>query len=169
MLTGWSLRKAEASCCAGSFSSVSDTRRWRGEGFVFDVSMSEIFVILVVALIVLGPRQLAEAARVLGRVYRDLQRMSGEIRQNISLETLTSPPPDKEAPTSDAGDRAHDQQSVADSIPHQGEKWGPDFYADLLESPAEEDREGRNDARESEENDDKGPGNKREATEERAS
>ena len=37
--------------------------------------MWEVVAILVVALIFLGPKQLAETARVVGKMYRELQKM----------------------------------------------------------------------------------------------
>jgi len=108
---------------------------------VFDVSMSEIVVILIVALIVLGPRQLAEAARVMGKMYRDLQKMSWEMRQSINLETLTSSQPDKDKQAGAASDAPDRGQSAADVVPSPGEKWGADFYADLLESSSTESKD----------------------------
>ena len=130
---------------------------------MFDVSMSEIIVILVVALIVLGPRQLAEAARVMGKLYRDLQKMSWEIRQNVNLETLTSSLPDKKEP---ADDRTDNRQSAADVVPEPGEKWGADFYANLLEAPQDTDRIGENGAEKPPATEDTGPRNKDESKQE---
>lgn len=43
---------------------------------MFNLSGSEIVVILLLALIVLGPEKLPEAIRRVGRVYGELRRMS---------------------------------------------------------------------------------------------
>jgi sec-independent protein translocase protein TatB len=43
---------------------------------VFNLSGSEIVVILLLALVVLGPEKLPEAIRRFGRVYGELRRMS---------------------------------------------------------------------------------------------
>ncbi|MFM8562365.1 MAG: Sec-independent protein translocase protein TatB [Acidimicrobiia bacterium] len=43
---------------------------------MFNLSGSEIVVILLLALIVLGPEKLPEAIRRFGRVYGELKRMS---------------------------------------------------------------------------------------------
>ena len=89
---------------------------------MLDLSMSKIVVILVVELIVVGPRQLTEPARVVGRLHRDLQKIASQIRQNIHLEMLASPSPHKEAPISDTNDRAGNQKSGSDSGPPLGQK-----------------------------------------------
>lgn len=43
----------------------------------------EILVILLVALVVLGPTRLPEAARQVGRVARELKRMSGDFQREL--------------------------------------------------------------------------------------
>jgi len=53
------------------------------------IGMPELVVILVLALLVLGPERLPEVARILGRIYGQLRRASEEfqntIRQDIAL------------------------------------------------------------------------------------
>jgi Sec-independent protein translocase protein TatA len=103
--------------------------------------MWEILVILVVALIVLGPKQLTEAAQVLGKLYRDLQKMSWEVRENFNLEKLASSSDHKEASAPDDNDRVEHPSSETGPAPTPEEKWGPDFYADLLERTIEKEDE----------------------------
>lgn len=45
-------------------------------GIVFNLSGSEIVLILLLALVVLGPEKLPEAIRRFGRLYGELKRMS---------------------------------------------------------------------------------------------
>lgn len=45
-------------------------------GGVFNLSGSEIVIILLLALVVLGPEKLPEAVRRFGRLYGELKRMS---------------------------------------------------------------------------------------------
>ncbi|MBI4962864.1 MAG: twin-arginine translocase TatA/TatE family subunit [Desulfomonile tiedjei] len=106
---------------------------------MFGISMWEVVLILVVALIVLGPKQLTETARVLGKLYREIQKMASDVRNSVDLDALTStnhypePPTHKPEPTPSP---PKDQGL----IPSPGEKSGPDFYADLLESSKEEEK-----------------------------
>lgn len=107
--------------------------------------MWEIVIILMVALIVLGPRQLAETARFIGKIYREIQKMTWEIRDTINLDSLTSPPPNG---TTSSGGKEESEKTHASEEELKlplGEKSGPDFYADLLESSQEEGKKGRSD------------------------
>lgn len=69
------------------------------------IGAPEILVILVVALLVLGPERLPEAARQAGRVLAELRRMSAgfqaELRDAIQQPVSGSP-----ASTPSAGDAA---------------------------------------------------------------
>jgi sec-independent protein translocase protein TatB len=50
---------------------------------VFNTSGTELLVILLVALIVLGPEKLPEAARKVGNVMRELRRMSSGFQAEV--------------------------------------------------------------------------------------
>jgi len=47
------------------------------------IGLPEVILILVVALIVLGPQRLPEVARMLGRAYAQLRRASEEFQNTI--------------------------------------------------------------------------------------
>jgi len=53
---------------------------------MFDIGFSEILVIGVVALIVIGPERLPKTARMLGHLFGRLQRYVGEVKADISRE-----------------------------------------------------------------------------------
>lgn len=95
--------------------------------------MWEVLLILVVALIFLGPKQLAETAKVMGKLYKELQKMTWDIRNSIDLDSLTSshPEPPKIKPS---------QAPPVNLFPKPEDKSGPDFYADLLTQSKEEDK-----------------------------
>jgi TatA/E family protein of Tat protein translocase len=58
---------------------------------MFGLGIGEIIVIVVVGLMVLGPRRLPEIARQIGRVIRELRRAAYELQ--VNLEEATPPPP----------------------------------------------------------------------------
>jgi sec-independent protein translocase protein TatB len=59
---------------------------------MFDVGFSEILVIAVVALIVIGPERLPKVARTLGHLFGRMQRyvtqVKGDIEREMELEEL---------------------------------------------------------------------------------
>jgi Tat protein translocase TatB subunit len=58
---------------------------------MFGIGMPEFLLILVVALVVLGPKRLPELARSLGRGLAELKKTTGDLKQNIDLgEDLTN-------------------------------------------------------------------------------
>lgn len=53
---------------------------------MFDVSLSEVMVIAIVALIVIGPERLPKVARTLGHLLGRMQRYVGVVKADISRE-----------------------------------------------------------------------------------
>ena len=53
---------------------------------MFDIGFSEIVVIAVVALVVLGPEKLPKTARTLGHLFGRLQRYVNEVKRDIQRE-----------------------------------------------------------------------------------
>jgi len=53
---------------------------------MFDIGFSEIVVIAVVALIVIGPEKLPKTARTLGHLFGRLQRYVSDVKADINRE-----------------------------------------------------------------------------------
>lgn len=53
---------------------------------MFGIGTGEILVILVIALLILGPKELPRVARTIGKTMRELQRTKDEIRDSIDRE-----------------------------------------------------------------------------------
>jgi len=53
---------------------------------MFDIGASEIFVIAVVALIVIGPERLPRVAKTVGHLFGRLQRYVSEVKSDINRE-----------------------------------------------------------------------------------
>lgn len=62
---------------------------------MFGIGTGEILLILVIALIVLGPERMPQIARDLGRIMGDLRRTSDELQR----ELLNADRMDRPAPT----------------------------------------------------------------------
>jgi Tat protein translocase TatB subunit len=78
---------------------------------VFGIGMTELLVVLVVALLVLGPKRLPEIARSLGRGMAEFRRASNELRASLSASIDDEPaqrkppaqPPDRPEGTQPEG------------------------------------------------------------------
>jgi Tat protein translocase TatB subunit len=95
---------------------------------MFGIGMPEFLLILVVALVVLGPKRLPELARSLGRGLAELKKTTGDLKQNIDFgDELNKVQKDLQEVKSDLAG-VIDTNFLIDSI--------PDYQKDA-ESPAE--------------------------------
>lgn len=53
---------------------------------MFGVGSGEILVILLVALLLLGPKDIPKVARTIGRTMKDLQRFKDDLRRSVDME-----------------------------------------------------------------------------------
>ncbi len=56
---------------------------------MFGLGTAELLIILFIALVVLGPKELPKVARTLGRGIRELQRAKDDLKKNIEFEDDT--------------------------------------------------------------------------------
>ena len=68
---------------------------------MFGIGPTELIVILVVALLILGPKRLPEIARSLGKGLAEFKRASNELRSEIDISAAVppSPPPPVQPPS----------------------------------------------------------------------
>lgn len=87
---------------------------------MFGIGPQELIVILVVGLLVLGPKRLPEIARSLGKGLAEFRRASSDLRQSLALEDEPkryAPPPRPPAQTAtgtlpEAGDDPAEGHSI---------------------------------------------------------
>ncbi len=53
---------------------------------MFGIGTQELIVILIIALIVIGPNKLPEIGKVLGRGLREIKKATDEIKDQVSIE-----------------------------------------------------------------------------------
>jgi len=53
---------------------------------MFDIGFSELFIIMLVGLLVIGPERLPKVARTLGALFGRLQRYVNDVKADISRE-----------------------------------------------------------------------------------
>ena len=74
---------------------------------MFNIGAPELFLILIIALIVLGPQKLPDLARTLGKVVREFRQATDELKTNLSKDIQSSikktPEPSKNQSPSEKG------------------------------------------------------------------
>jgi Tat protein translocase TatB subunit len=80
---------------------------------VFNVGAGELFVILAVALVVLGPNRLPEAVRTAGKVVGEVRRITGGFQQELR-SALEDDRADADADGADAVDDGLDEPDDLD-------------------------------------------------------
>lgn len=73
---------------------------------MFGIGFGEILVILLVALLVLGPEGLPRAARTVGRFFNDLRRTGDELKEELLFSDLDRPAHPAAPATPDAKPRS---------------------------------------------------------------
>ena len=91
---------------------------------MLNIGPQELMLILVVALLVVGPRRLPEIGRSLGKGLREIRKAQNEVRKTIQVELDDEPRP---APAKDHGNAAR--------LPH--ETAGEDGSANPSESESD--------------------------------
>ncbi len=60
---------------------------------MFGLGMGEIVIILVLALVLLGPQRLPDAAKQLGKGLREFRKATEDLKQQFETELYTDPKP----------------------------------------------------------------------------
>ena len=63
---------------------------------MFNIGTPELFLILIVALIVVGPRRLPEIGRTVGRVMNEFRKAQDEVRDMVKFDLSDVAPPSTE-------------------------------------------------------------------------
>jgi sec-independent protein translocase protein TatB len=84
------------------------------------IGIPELMIILVVALVVIGPKRLPDLAKTLGKSLRDFKRATSDFQDTLNLETdydLEPTAPEKDAPAAGAVKEEKDPNRIDPSKP----------------------------------------------------
>jgi TatA/E family protein of Tat protein translocase len=73
---------------------------------MFGLGMQELLVILVIALIVVGPKKLPDIAKSLGRGFAEFKRTADEFQSTMLADALHDPSPPPQSPAQRSRGRA---------------------------------------------------------------
>lgn len=59
---------------------------------MFGIGMQELIIILIIALIIFGPKKLPEMGKALGRAIKEFRRTSQELKEEMELENTHHQP-----------------------------------------------------------------------------
>ncbi len=96
----------------------------------------EIAVIVVVALLVFGPKRLPEIARLLGKVSRAIRQATQEVKEQIDLAALETPPPRRPPKTisyEDSSNKTEESEPTPPTAPAISSSGEDDYYASTYE------------------------------------
>lgn len=63
-----------------------DGSRYWLEGIMFGIGMQELVLILVIALIILGPKKLPDVAKSLGKALNEFKRATSDIKDSLEVD-----------------------------------------------------------------------------------
>jgi Tat protein translocase TatB subunit len=92
---------------------------------MFNISPQELLLILVIALVVVGPQRLPSLGRSIGRGLRELRRAQDDVKRTIEVNL-------DEEPTGSSGDPASSGDGKgSDPVPSAREPLPPDQIAEV--------------------------------------
>ena len=96
------------------------------------IGMTELIVIMVVALVVIGPKRLPEMARTLGKALGDFKRATSDFQSSFSMED------DYDLDVLDEDVKQQDKKaSTEESKDDEGDDEEEDDAAELAEKPTQ--------------------------------
>jgi sec-independent protein translocase protein TatA len=84
------------------------------------LGFGEILVILLLALIIFGPRRLPEMGKMIGRSLREFRRATSEIRSEIQAD-IDEPPTTVEQRARKVAERTGPDEPPVETAPTEGE------------------------------------------------
>ncbi len=109
---------------------------------MFGLGMGEVMIILVLALVLLGPQKLPDAAKQFGKAMRDFRKVTDDLKTQFETELYQDDAHRKpklvEAARSAAGTEERLPQPPPGEIPRASADNVPGLDAALVEAPARE-------------------------------
>lgn len=103
---------------------------------MFGIGTTEIVIILLIALLVLGPDEIPKVAKTLGKAMRSIQHATDEIKHTLTAETLDEEdrkPPPALVPPEQISEKFPDK--LSEKSPWEAPEKFPERFPEQEESP----------------------------------
>lgn len=85
---------------------------------MFGIGLPELIVIMIVALLVVGPKKLPELARSLGKALQDLRKMTDDVKRTLETEMVEDLSQPDDAGTKNETAESREETGEKESNPH---------------------------------------------------
>ncbi|MEZ4458448.1 MAG: twin-arginine translocase TatA/TatE family subunit [bacterium] len=86
---------------------------------MFGLSLTEILVVLVLVLVVLGPDRIPQVARTAGKAIREIRKASNLIRDAVMIDDPISPKVAPRTPATPVKDNTYEAPTYVEAKPQQ--------------------------------------------------
>jgi sec-independent protein translocase protein TatA len=87
---------------------------------MFGIGLPELILIMIVALLVVGPKKLPELARSLGKALHQVKSMTDDVKQTFEEDFAKDDNPGQDASEASGEDEPHATEAEADVGPDEG-------------------------------------------------
>jgi sec-independent protein translocase protein TatB len=108
---------------------------------MLNIGPQELIVILIVALVVVGPQRLPELGRSIGKALREFRKIQDDVKDSLKFDLNDDPEPyvrPKKTPTPGKSSVAGNGASADDDVASEPMKSPPDANASVEITPAED-------------------------------
>jgi len=84
----------------------------------FNIGAPELIIILVIALLIIGPGKLPDVGSALGKSIREFRKASSDIQESVKVDTSPVSAPPASAPPASASSALASEASAAAPVPN---------------------------------------------------
>lgn len=97
---------------------------------MFGIGLPELILIMIVALLVVGPKKLPELARSLGKALHQVKSMTDDVKQTFEEDFAKDDNPGQDTSEASGEDESHTTETEVDARPDEAHIPGEEKAAD---------------------------------------